>query len=80
MTDSSSGNPSFPIKMRLRHGKKLCPNCLGPLKPATFISGWLVPEEYLCEACGYVGHVSLEASNNQEAPATGKDDSKGLGA
>lgn len=76
MTEPTPNAPSFPIKVRIRRRKKLCPNCLNPLKPATFISGWLVPEEYLCEACGYIGHISLEASDTQKSQASGDNDEK----
>ncbi len=43
---------------------KLCPKCLGTLKPTTFMSGWLLPEEYECEHCGYAGPVALEESKD----------------
>lgn len=44
----------------LRAKEKLCPQCLGKLVVVGELSGWLVPEEYVCEKCGYHGRVSLE--------------------
>jgi len=62
------------FKFKARPGRKLCPRCLSVVKPATFISGWLLPEEYVCEACGYVGHVSLEAvSKGDEKEGIGEE-------
>ena len=46
--------------------KKLCPNCLCQMKIFGELSGWLVPEEYLCENCGYKGHVALELMPTDE--------------
>jgi len=34
----------------------ICPQCGSPkIRPNTSISGWLVPDEYICDECGYTG-------------------------
>ncbi len=34
----------------------ICPRCGSTkIRPNTSISGWLVPEEYICDECGYTG-------------------------
>ena len=51
------------IKLRrrnLRGKRKICPKCLSDLHLAGELSGWLLPDEYFCETCGYRGHVALE--------------------
>lgn len=45
---------------------KLCPLCLKPLKPLSQISGWLAPEYYYCEECGYSGAVALESASDED--------------
>lgn len=55
--------PSLRASLKRRNLKakeKLCPQCLGKLTIIGELSGWLVPEEYVCEKCGYHGHASLE--------------------
>jgi len=44
---------------------KLCPKCLKPLKPLSQLSGWLTPDYYYCEACGYSGTVAFEAVDDE---------------
>jgi transposase-like protein len=44
-------------------GKKLCPNCLHPLKVIGALSGWVTPPRYFCEKCGYSGFVALEKAD-----------------
>lgn len=44
---------------------KLCPICLKPLKPVSQLSGWLTPDYYYCEACGYSGAAAFEAVNDK---------------
>jgi hypothetical protein len=39
---------------------KLCPRCLKPLQRGSKLGGWLVPQDYVCSACGYLGTVYLE--------------------
>ena len=48
---------------------KLCPRCLAPLTPRNKLGGWLVPQDYYCEKCGYAGTVYLEKEPDTE---TGK--------
>ena len=40
---------------------RVCPICLSPkIKKATPFDGWLIPETYVCEDCGYRGPIYLE--------------------
>jgi ribosomal protein S27AE len=53
----------LPIKRRNLKGKvKLCPKCLSQLAKFGNLSGWMLPEEYVCYSCGYLGHVAIEPS------------------
>jgi hypothetical protein len=55
------GDNKVHLRRRSLKGRpKLCPNCLTQMHLHGFLSGWMTPEEYLCEACGYHGHVALE--------------------
>jgi hypothetical protein len=61
--ESSEADEVPEIKLRRRNLKgraKLCPNCLSRLRIANNLAGWMTPEEYYCEKCGYRGYVSLE--------------------
>ena len=65
---SSEDIPKIRLVRRNLKGKiKLCPNCLGILEPYGELSGWLLPQEYLCEKCGYVGYVALEPLRKEKA-------------
>jgi hypothetical protein len=70
VSDDGKEDPGKKIRF-VRRGiaskPKLCPNCLSPLHPADSLSGWLLPEEYTCDKCGYRGHVSLEPADEQDA-------------
>lgn len=44
---------------------KLCPKCFKPLKPLSQLSGWLTPDYYYCEACGYSGAVAFEVVEDE---------------
>jgi hypothetical protein len=47
-------------RRNLKGRAKLCPRCLSPMRAANSLSGWMTPDEFFCERCGYRGHVSLE--------------------
>ena len=51
---------------------KRCPRCLQPLQKGSKLGGWLVPQDYYCEACGYQGTLFLE----QEFQADPKGEEK----
>jgi predicted RNA-binding Zn-ribbon protein involved in translation (DUF1610 family) len=44
---------------------KYCPHCLGRLKIADSIGGWLIPPDYECSNCGYRGSVALEQKDSE---------------
>lgn len=46
--------------------KKLCPECLSEIRIKTALSGWLVPDYYICDKCGYSGYVALEEISKEE--------------
>ena len=60
MTDDSEGRPRVVRKSPLDPVIKLCPKCMAPLKGGSKFGGWLVPQDYYCEKCGYKGVVFLE--------------------
>lgn len=44
---------------------KLCPVCNSlNIRLATKYSGWLTPETYVCDECGYSGPIYLEIDLN----------------
>ncbi|MCJ7649504.1 MAG: hypothetical protein MUP85_12880 [Candidatus Lokiarchaeota archaeon] len=44
---------------------KICPKCKQPkLRPALNVSGWLSPDYFECENCGYLGSLYLEIDPN----------------
>ncbi|MEM0118311.1 MAG: hypothetical protein QXV32_07670 [Conexivisphaerales archaeon] len=45
--------------------QKFCPRCLAPLKVYGNLSGWVTPEQYACEKCGYVGYIALEKTDTK---------------
>jgi predicted RNA-binding Zn-ribbon protein involved in translation (DUF1610 family) len=53
------------VRRSLAPRSKLCPQCLSELKVATSVSGWLVPNFYVCEKCGYSGYVALEKKTEE---------------
>jgi RNase P subunit RPR2 len=50
-------------------GKKLlriCPKCKKPtLKPAYNVSGWLAPDMFRCQECGYIGNFYIEIEEEE---------------
>jgi|TARA_B100000315_G_scaffold160893_1_gene149298 hypothetical protein len=51
------------IRRVISKKKKLCPQCLKEVKPTSNLAGWLLPQEYSCNLCGYFGSVALENGN-----------------
>ncbi|MDH5438487.1 MAG: hypothetical protein OEX76_06260 [Candidatus Bathyarchaeota archaeon] len=46
---------------------KLCPRCGSPkLRLSSRFDGWLTPEQYICENCGYKGPVVMELEEKKE--------------
>jgi predicted amidophosphoribosyltransferase len=56
------------VRRSVKGRVKLCPRCLSKLEKIGELSGWLVPDDYLCEKCGYHGHVALEATSQEQVP------------
>jgi len=48
------------------HVSKLCPRCLSPLSEEGKLGGWLIPQSYFCEKCGYTGTVYLEKDHSPQ--------------
>ncbi|MDG6996512.1 MAG: hypothetical protein JRN52_11365 [Nitrososphaerota archaeon] len=65
-TDTDSEVKVRLTRRGLRRRKKYCPDCLSEIEMSSSLSGWLVPEFYVCEKCGYSGHVALERSEDKE--------------
>jgi predicted amidophosphoribosyltransferase len=53
------------VRRSVKGRVKLCPRCLSKLDRIGELSGWLVPDDYFCEHCGYHGHVAFEISPEQ---------------
>jgi len=46
---------------RRKPAKKYCPKCGNPhIQLASKFDLWLLPEQYVCEKCGYKGSIVLE--------------------
>ena len=54
------------VRRSVKGRQKLCPRCLSKLEKIGELSGWLVPDDYLCDNCGYHGHVALEATSPEK--------------
>lgn len=68
MVESKSGRKGAAGRPRFRRRfftTKLCPNCLGELKPLSELSGKVTPESFYCEKCGYAGSVALERREDE---------------
>ena len=45
----------------LRNSKvKICPSCTSELEPLNEQLEWLMPQEYLCKKCNYLGTAYFE--------------------
>ncbi len=60
MSDPPEEKPSMTRKSPLAPVVKLCPKCTAPLQRGSEFGGWLIPQDYYCEKCGYRGVVYLE--------------------
>ena len=63
-------NPSKPVT-------KFSVNCLAPLKRGSQLGGWLVPQDYYCEKCGYKGYVYLEDRRSEDEAADAQSETQG---
>jgi hypothetical protein len=63
--NDSEESEDYPVVMRhsLKPRVKLCPKCLSPVKQVSSFGGWLIPEIYDCESCGYRGSIAFEMSD-----------------
>ncbi len=59
----SAGKPRITRKSPLKPVIKLCPKCLHVLKRGSKLGGWLIPQDYYCQNCGYRGIVFVERSD-----------------
>ena len=69
MSEPEVGKPRVARKSPLEPTMKLCPKCMAPLQRGSKFGGWLIPQDYYCEKCGYKGVVYLErpATRNEGA-------------
>jgi len=58
--DIGDDKPRVSIRRTLKPKVKLCPRCLKKVRPASSLGGWLIPQEYICDSCGYRGPVAIE--------------------
>jgi hypothetical protein len=58
----------------LKHQKpthKYCPRCASPkLDLSSSLDYWLLPQQYACKECGYVGTVFMELEKTEEEKET----------
>ncbi len=46
---------------------KICPRCGSKnIKIASKLDGWLTPERYVCNDCGYIGQIVLEVEEERD--------------
>ncbi len=51
---------------RRRATEKHCPKCGDPhIRLSSKFDIWLLPEQYICEKCGYTGPIVLEIEKNR---------------
>ena len=61
--DPDETNPNYFVRRNpLLPRLKLCPRCLSPLTLGGKLGGWLLPQDYICNKCGYTGTVFLEGT------------------
>lgn len=72
MNGEKDGQPRIVRRAALSKAPKLCPRCLSPLSRGSRLGGWLIPQDYYCEKCGYKGHAYLE-SRREESEENTKD-------
>ncbi len=52
---------------RRKPTKKYCPKCGNPhIRLSSKFDLWLLPETYVCEACGYKGSIVLELEEGKQ--------------
>ena len=56
---------------------KVCPVCLSPkIRRSSSFDGWLLPEVYICESCGYRGPVYIEIEVDEDDKRDRNSDKK----
>jgi len=56
---------------RGKHGLKVCPKCGSvKIRNSSLLSGWIIPDQYVCEDCGYTGYLILELERKATSEAT----------
>jgi len=60
MEDPVAGRPRIVRRSPVARTPKLCPKCLSPVTKGSRLGGWLIPQDYYCEKCGYSGYAYLE--------------------
>ena len=66
LSEEGERQPRLARRSPLTARRKYCPKCLGPMKAGGGLGGWLLPQEYVCTACGYRGTVYLEKDTEAE--------------
>lgn len=46
--------------------EKLCPRCGEPLRRLSALNGWLLPDVFVCEKCGYCGPLFVEVDVGEQ--------------
>lgn len=67
MSGFDADRPRVVRRSPLAPTEKLCPKCLEPLHRGSKLGGWLVPQDYYCQKCGYAGTAFLEKADAKEA-------------
>jgi uncharacterized protein (DUF983 family) len=67
-SDFEIGEPKVVRRSPLTPTVKRCPRCLKPLQRGSKFGGWLVPQDYFCEACGYEGTLYVEQDSAAVKP------------
>ena len=56
---------------RRRVTKKYCPRCGDPnIRLSSKFDIWFLPEQYICEKCGYTGPIVLEMEKGMSESAS----------
>ena len=67
MDDPVAGLPRIVRRSPIAKTPKLCPNCLSQLSMGSELGGWLIPQDYFCQRCGYKGYAYLEQEGHETA-------------
>jgi len=51
---------------RSRRDLSVCPKCgSARIRNSSWMNGWILPDQYTCDDCGYTGYILLELEREE---------------